>query len=192
MDVDGVEEGDQGKNRAPHDHNRDYRGTSIYPAVRALRRDVPIWSRGRLRFGLDMHCPYIRGGRGPGSNEEIFLVETSQQVFKQRLTDFSAALEASQQGPLPYRSLHNLAFGTSWNTSEGGVGKNSAAWMGGLEGIRLAATMELPYAAAGGRTVTAATARAFGNDLARALRRWLASELRLPASSAAPAEAAIE
>jgi hypothetical protein len=31
MDKDGVEEGDQGKNRKPHDHNRDYIGESIHP-----------------------------------------------------------------------------------------------------------------------------------------------------------------
>ena len=30
MDKDGVEEGDQGKNRKPRDHNRDYIGQSVH------------------------------------------------------------------------------------------------------------------------------------------------------------------
>lgn len=61
MDKDGVEDGDQGKNRLPHDHNRDYTGESIYASVRASRDFVPHWSVGRLKFALDMHCPYILG-----------------------------------------------------------------------------------------------------------------------------------
>ena len=40
MDKDGVEEGDQGKNRKPHDHNRDYDGESLYASVRAVRELV--------------------------------------------------------------------------------------------------------------------------------------------------------
>lgn len=36
MDTDGVECGDQGKNRAPYDHNRDYRGTPLYAEVKLL------------------------------------------------------------------------------------------------------------------------------------------------------------
>ena len=36
MDKDGVENGDQGKNRRPHDHNRDY-VTGIYTSVRAWK-----------------------------------------------------------------------------------------------------------------------------------------------------------
>ena len=175
VDIDGVEEGDQGKNRIPHDHNRDYRGESIYPAVRALRRFVPQWSDKRLRLGLDMHCPYIRGGAGPGSNEQIFFVESPHREQSDELAALSSLLEQTQRGPLRYRALHNLAYGVSWNNAEHGIDRTSAAWMGSLEGIRLAATIELPYAHAGGNDVTAATARAFGADLARAIRRWLDS-----------------
>ena len=36
MDIDGVEEGDQGKSRFPHDHNRDYLPAPIYSSVRFL------------------------------------------------------------------------------------------------------------------------------------------------------------
>ena len=65
MDKDGVEEGDQGKNRKPHDHNRDYLYQTgekgIYPSVTALRELVSKWSQHRLKIGIDMHCPLLRG-----------------------------------------------------------------------------------------------------------------------------------
>lgn len=38
MDKDGVEDGDQGKGRAPRDHCRDYSGESLYPSVATLRK----------------------------------------------------------------------------------------------------------------------------------------------------------
>ena len=70
MDKDGVEEGDQGKNRKPRDHNRDYIGKSIHPSVAALRTFVPNWSNGKLKVALDLHSPHIRGPH----NEVIYLV----------------------------------------------------------------------------------------------------------------------
>jgi hypothetical protein len=39
--------------------------------------------------------------------------------------------------------------------------------------VRLAGTLELPYAAAGGGAVTPGTARAFGRCLGRALARYV-------------------
>ena len=75
MDKDGIENGDQGKNRKPHDHNRDYEGESIYPSVTALWKLIPEWSGGKLRFSMDMHCPYISGGgNAPGGAENIYFV----------------------------------------------------------------------------------------------------------------------
>ena len=38
MDKDGVENGDQGKYRQPHDHNRDYNPQPLYPEVAALMK----------------------------------------------------------------------------------------------------------------------------------------------------------
>ena len=66
LDKDGVEEGDQGKNRAPHDHNRDYRPSGVWKSPRALMKQATGW-RGDVRMMLDLHCPWIRGER----NEEI-------------------------------------------------------------------------------------------------------------------------
>ncbi len=56
VDKDGVEEGDQGKNRKPYDHNRDYRSKSIYPEIRAIKE---LDRTMNFRFSLDFHCPTL-------------------------------------------------------------------------------------------------------------------------------------
>jgi len=172
MDLDGVEDGDQGKNRTPHDHNRDYLGQSIYPSVAALRRFVPRWSEGRLRIALDMHCPYIRGGGdGTSSNERIFLVGGPSEEGRLRLGQFSRLLQQVQTGPLVYDPKHNLPFGQKWNTLA--EPQSCARWVALLPGVLVAATIEIPYANVAGTPVTPDSAKALGRDLARAIRRYL-------------------
>ena len=56
VDKDGVEEGDQGKNRKPHDHNRDYGQDSIYPEIQAIKK---LDQEQNFRFSLDFHCPTL-------------------------------------------------------------------------------------------------------------------------------------
>jgi hypothetical protein len=170
VDKDGVEEGDQGKNRRPHDHNRDYEGQSIHPSVRALREFVPRWSQGRLRVALDLHCPHIRGPH----NEVIYLVGSQSEAMWQEQTAFGEVLASVRTGPLPYRPADNLPFGTAWNTGSAyDPGKSFCRWAAELPGIRLASTIEIPYANVAGSPVTPETARAFGRDLAAAIRAYL-------------------
>jgi hypothetical protein len=169
MDKDGVEDGDQGKNRKPHDHNRDYL-QKIYPSVTALTERVPVWSEGKLRVALDLHCPWIRGQH----NEVIYFVGGPEPEIWERAVQLGKLLEAVQQGPLVYRVSDNLPFGKAWNTGPGGPNlKSCSRWAAELPGIQVASGIEIPYANAAGKEVTADSARAFGRDLARALRRFL-------------------
>ncbi len=170
VDKDGVEDGDQGKNRRPRDHNRDYGAEGIYPETRTLRELVPKWADGRLRLAFDLHCPHIRGAY----NEVIYIVGSEAPEIWEQQCAFGKILEAVRSGPLPYRASDNLPFGKAWNTkSNYSSGKSFSRWAGEQPGIRLAASFEIPYANAGGQTVTAETARAFGRDLAKAIRRYL-------------------
>ncbi|MEA3225531.1 MAG: M14 family zinc carboxypeptidase [Planctomycetota bacterium] len=170
MDKDGVEDGDQGKNRKPHDHNRDYAGQGIYPSVRALRRFVPEWSEGELRVVLDLHCPYISGRH----NEVIYLVGNSDPAIWRQQQEFAAILESVHEGPLPYSAESNLPFGTAWNTAANYGGQKSCSrWGSEQPGVRLSTTIEIPYANVSDVVVTTENARAFGRDLALALRRYL-------------------
>lgn len=173
VDKDGVESGDQGKNRRPFDHNRDYAGESRYASVRALRELAPAWSEEKLRVALDLHCPYIRGEH----NEVIYFVGEPEEANWQRVGRLSAILESVQAGPLIYCAQDNLPFGQLWNTEEKlGPGKSFCRWAAELPGMRAAATLEIPYANVRGQTVTPESARSFGRDLARALR-WFLEEL---------------
>ena len=56
VDKDGVEQGDQGKNRSPHDHNRDYGEDSIYPEIEAIEK---LAVSKKIEFLVDWHCPTL-------------------------------------------------------------------------------------------------------------------------------------
>jgi len=170
MDKDGVEEGDQGKNRRPHDHNRDYAVTSIYPEVAALRARGPGWSKGRLRVALDLHCPYIRGKH----NEDIYIVGSPEEAIWAQQQSFAALLEEINESPLPYRATSNLPFGQGWNKPDNFTsGKSFSRWAGEIDAVRLSGTLEIPYANAGGAAVIPDSARSFGRSLAKAIRAYL-------------------
>lgn len=169
MDKDGVEDGDQGKNRRPHDHNRDYLGEPLYESVRALKEFAPRWSEGRLRVALDLHCPYIRGRR----DEQIFLVGNPEREIQKEIDRFAEILQKKAQGPLPYKAQNNLPFGLEWNQET--EPRMFSRWASQLDGVQMACTLEFPYACAGGQEVNPASSRAFGEQLASALRDYLAS-----------------
>jgi hypothetical protein len=170
VDKDGVEDGDQGKNRRPRDHNRDYEGESLFPSVGAIRELVPEWSEGKLRIALDLHCPHIRGPH----NEVIYLVGSPYEDIWGRASRFAEVLESARTGPLPYHATDNLPFGQGWNTETNqGGGKSFGRWASELPGIDFATTIEIAYANASGAAVTPDSARAFGRDLAAAIRRYL-------------------
>lgn len=171
MDKDGVEEGLQGKNRLPHDPCRDYVGESIYAAVAAMKRLLPAWAEGRLRIALDLHCPSLRGAGA----ENIHFVGGPVPIIWQRVGRFGEIIERCQQGPLVYRSADNLPHGTLWNKLAEPSSFN--LWAASIKGINFSTTLEFPFADIRGSEVNAQTARAFGHDLARAIRQYLTTEL---------------
>lgn len=58
LDKDGVQAGDQGKNRDPHDHNRDYGTENLYPEVKAVQ---DLGAAQQVRVAIDIHCPALKG-----------------------------------------------------------------------------------------------------------------------------------
>jgi hypothetical protein len=170
VDHDGVEQGDQGKNRRPRDHNRDYDDGGLYPETRAIRQLARNWSPDCLTVAVDLHCPWIRGPH----NDVIYMVGSSLESIASRQRVLGTMLEQLRQGPLPYRTADDLPFGTAWNTAANyDQGKSFARWASEQEGVRLATTFEIPYARAAGEVVSAQSARLFGRDLARALAAYL-------------------
>jgi hypothetical protein len=167
MDTDGVTDGDSGKNRDPHDHNRDYNDKPIYPEVAAMMK-LGEGMRPDVVAALDLHCPHIRGAW----NEQAYLVGSSiPQVWAGQQT-FAAALERTDIGPIPFdRKTGLLAHGQAWNTTTNYTkGRSFGRWAGEtFTSARLVTTLELPYANASGVEVNADSARQFGRRLAAAL-----------------------
>ncbi len=164
MDKSGVENGEQGKFRIPHDHNRDWTEQPHFAATRAVMQTALSW-RGEMALFLDLHCPWIRGGR----NSELFFVGI-EAPQSEELERFSSLLERSQRGGLRYSVASNIAFGVAWNQ---GGGHNARRYFQQNFPVRFASTLEVPYALAGGEMMTPQRARAFGHDVARAIALYL-------------------
>lgn len=168
VDLDGVEDGDQGKGRFPHDHNRDYGECPLYPEIREIKNLIQRETDCRLKIALDLHCPYVVGD---DCNHHIYLVGSEDPANAQRQAHFAEILAASISGPLPFAAGDLLPFGDKWNTSLNyGEGLSASRWMLQASGRRaMTATLEIPYATARGITVTPERARLFGGDLLTAV-----------------------
>ncbi|MBT3604882.1 MAG: peptidase M14 [Candidatus Latescibacteria bacterium] len=167
-DKEGIEDGDQGKNRKPRDHNRDYNNESIYAETQAIREQIPKW---QPTVAIDFHCPHIRGT----TNEMIYQVGLEPETLWKEQCHFSTFLE--QTKTFNYQASDNMPFGQGWNTQDNyGAGKSFARWAGDLPSTRLASSLEFPYANVKEQDITADNAREFGQDFATALQAYLETE----------------
>ena len=162
VDVDGVESGDQGKARRPHDHNRDYGTVSRYAAVRAIRDarlfdDVPV-------AVLDLHTPGLIGPL----EEQPFLVASGDTGDEEVVSSFAAGVrDGTEAAP------QVLVFDEPWNSTSGEGARCFAAWARSHPTVRLATSVEYPNAVVRGMPVSRGTAVRFGRRLADALGRVL-------------------
>ena len=171
-DKDGVEDGDQGKNRQPRDHNRDYVGESIHVETAAIRDFLPRWGGARgIDAAVDLHCPWIRGHFA----SVIYQVGRESPGVWREQQRFGNLIETRlPPGSLPYRAADNLPFGQDWNTAGNySAGMSFSRWSSSLPGMRLPTSFEIPYAEASGVAVTPDGARRFGHAVARALAAYL-------------------
>lgn len=171
MDKDGVEEGDQGKNRPPHDHWLDYSDGSRYRSVAALKELVSRMSR-RPTLALDLHCSYLReASQEPGCSEQLFFMESMNSTIAAETGEFQQILRREQRGRIRYDGRYDLPFGVRWNNEEIAA-PSFLAWASNLSDTRVATVFELPYANAGGVEVTAESSRQVGRDLAVAMKAY--------------------
>lgn len=136
VDYDGVLAGDQGKSRAPHDHNRDYvNGTeALYPSVREIRR---IADRG-VTYAFDFHSPWHCGGR----NDHVFIVR-KQKTFTPAYDRFSSLFASLAGGKaLAYDPAFDARPDVEWNASDAPCFGNYMLLYGRA---RLAFSLETPY-----------------------------------------------
>ncbi len=172
MDKDGCVDGDQGKNRKPHDHNRDYT-EFLHPETKATVAWIKERTDDKLDVWIDLHCPWIRGDYNEFVYSPLKRDVNGRNAAAERT--FDALLEKLQCGSLNYKASDDLPYGKSWNT--GGnfeKGWSSINWaINRLPEIRLGHTFEIPFATANGAVVTPDKVRDFGRGLAGTLRAFL-------------------
>ena len=165
VDYDGVQAGDQGKARAPHDHNRDYT-EFLYPETKAI---AALFKEGEWSVYFDVHGPWIRGG----CNEYVHTPWKSAELTPDAAMEhkFSDTLEKVQRAGMRYRASDDIPFGTGWNTAANyRQGLSSIMWAAkNVPSLRLNRSIEIPFANCRGAVVTPERCRAFGHDLAAAL-----------------------
>ncbi len=161
VDYDGVTDGDQGKGRAPFDHNRDYEEgvPARYASVAAIREEA---EKCRLRFAFDFHSPWHLGGH----NDHVMIPIKHYHILDNILR-FSRLLEVKtgEGEALPHRTADNLLPDVEWNK----FGAPCCGTYMGRCGAELAFTLETPYFMSHGVMFTQArgveTGRAFTSAL---------------------------
>ena len=178
-DYDGAQAGDQGKNRIPHDHNRDY-VEFLYPETKAITEWIGSHTGGKLDMFLDVHCPWIRGKY----NEWLYTPWKNPMFVRDALAEqrFSQLLEEMQCGTIRYRAADDLPYGVSWNKgSNYKQGWSSVIWAcKKVQGLKVARTLEVPFANANGAVVTPETCRELGHDVTKVFRKLLAEKRPAP------------
>jgi hypothetical protein len=159
VDIDGVEAGDQGKWRAPHDHNRDYGATNLYPETKAIQELAVAQN---VRHGLDLHCPAVRG-----DVHEAFYFDGVALPRVKRNVDL-LGIEIAKERPVKTggRPINLLKKPPAETPTDG---MPLSYWYAYQRDAIFGATLEVPYAQTG-RPSDAASARDYGRVL---LRAWV-------------------
>lgn len=177
VDKDGVEDGDQGKNRFPHDHNRDYI-QKIHPEIKAITTMVPEWGKDKRLFLHDFHCPWTRDG----INEILYYPGPQSPYMAAQLKRFADILTEKQKGGIiPYRESNNLPFGKSWNIgTQNDKHRMFRQWTDSLLNAFFGNTIEIPYANSEGAQATVESVRQLGHNMARTMRVFIEEEVKNP------------
>lgn len=162
VDIDGVVNGDSGKGRLPHDHNRDYGPVARYAAVRAIRGAGLFASAPTVV--LDLHTPGLLGPL----EERPFLVASGDRGDAEMVTAFADAV-----GGGPAASPEVMIFDEDWNSVHTSGPRCFAAWARSHRHIVLGASVEYPNAVVRGVPVSSAAVRHFGERLIVALGQVL-------------------
>ena len=173
VDLDGVQRGDQGKSRAPHDHNRDYLGaneiisgiTPLYDS--AARMMECIQSLDPLTIGIDLHCPNKWGDR----DDHVHFVKRSAET--PRLDRFGAALasaaEARGSNCVAYDPAWDIGPTESWNKGF----TPTCSWFMGQYATEFGTSLEYPYFGTTDNRITPARTESFGVAFVAALEQYL-------------------
>jgi hypothetical protein len=173
IDIDGVEDGDQGKARVPHDHNRDYIEQPVYRSTAAwmeyARQKMP-------EIFIDLHCPW-KWGDGDDipsqRNNHVFFTKRLSPI-KEELVRLESILSEinlnnTNSSKVIFDPKYDISIGEDWFS----LGAPTSSEFFEKLGSRISATCEFPYFGAEDMIITQQNSRGFGQDLAKALEEYI-------------------
>ena len=162
VDYDGVIDGDQGKARFPHDHNRDYIDDPIYPEVRSIRNHMRKYG---CNYGFDLHSPWHKGG----VNDKIFVVRNLVEK-NEDFDSFSSAFESKiDKDSMKYFKKDDYPACTSWNQP----GPSFGYTVNTRSECKLAFTLESTYFGEPDNKVSQAKLVELGKCFLRAVKKYV-------------------
>ena len=164
VDKDGVQEGDQGKNRQPHDHNRDYGEESIYPEIRAIKA---LDAKKDFRFALDFHCPTL-----VMRDHQVMYFVGSKMRPQHNFENVSELAKWIKKG-LPDNAPSGPLV---WLRDADQPQPMNSHYFGSKPNAIMAATFEFPFAPPG-KTTDPSSCRQYGRVL---LAAWVNTHFRSP------------
>ena len=156
--------GDQGKSRAPHDHNRDYdtEKESIYPECNAIKEYAKI---NGCHFGFDFHSP----GHKSNEHDTVFIVQNSIEKLG-KLNKFGEIFEKSiAKDSLKYEHKNDYPPETGWNKA----GAQFSNYMRNREENDIAFSLETTYFGTPENKVSSEKLRHLGHCFAKALKVYI-------------------
>lgn len=173
VDLDGALDGDQGKNRHPHDHNRDYSEDAIYRSVQAIMR---LAREEKPEFAFDLHSPWHFGD----TNDHYYMDLFEAGAHRDTIDRFRAILEAESREDPPAvryrREYDEMLLKKHSDRAPDRKIPNFKAFFSAQSGTQLVCTMEMPYFGDPPFRVNEADMLRAGGTLLRALGRYLEEE----------------
>ncbi len=166
VDFDGVYDGDQGKNRAPHDHAREY-DTEIAPIYPESARIREYFEKNPVELCIDFHSPW----HFSGENDKVFIPIRSVEKFE-NIKSFSRILEKCiTPDSMKYFEKDDHLPNVGWNQVD-----TPAISKLGLEqsDTSIAFTIETCYFGLQDNIFSQERAIAFGHCVANAMREYIA------------------
>lgn len=135
VDYDGVVDGDQGKNRRPYDHNRDYTDTPIYEVVEKM---MVFGREHNLCYTFDFHSPWHMGKQ----NDYVFF-SRSTEAMEPQIDRFGKHMkEETAANELKYTGDWDVGPNEAWNNENS---PNSKNYFSKQPSVLLSVTTETPY-----------------------------------------------
>ena len=165
VDYDGVVDGDQGKNRRPHDHNRDYTDEPIYEVVKKM---MAFGREHDLAYTFDFHSPWHMGKQ----NDYVFF-SCSTEAMETRIDRFAEYMkQETAANELKYTGAWDVGPNEAWNNE---TSPNSKNYFSKQPSVLLSVTTETPYFGVtdGSGKISQAAMTELGRAFARAIVRYI-------------------